>query len=429
MSACAFEYTWLDIGGDSDAPEILATFAQLSILFDDAAPLFVLDKRARTTRNFVVVPLYPLAEWIVTNWWSILNEPEVPSRTISLNDFQQRHSLRFAGDGYAFPPLTFIPEGPAARVAWRPYNSPFDSVEFLGHASAHVPTGILQQALADLVEAVLDRLSELGVRNTQLHIEWAAVQNADPDERAFCQAAGWLGIDPYRLPDSQADAILAASHALSPLLQEQVLQAAPPDAVASSVEWVTQGLHAIQNLSGVNGAWSELRSRLPRSTATGTPWEVGYQRARELRSFLGINDLVHLDLDRLTPERFPILTAPTPPAASFDGLIGTHHHALACYTAKRQSEAQRFLCARGLLSFLFDHDEAPAFYSSAQTVLQQRSRAFAAEFLAPAALIDQRLSGDDVAPDEIDLIAADFHVSTTVINHQIRNHHLGRIST
>lgn len=55
-------------------------------------------------------------------------------------------------------------------------------------------------------------------------------------------------------------------------------------------------------------------------------------------------------------------------------------------------------------------------------------RAFAAEFLAPAEALRQRLGGEQVSPDEVEDLACDFDVSGYVVRHQIENHNLAQIA-
>jgi Zn-dependent peptidase ImmA (M78 family) len=52
---------------------------------------------------------------------------------------------------------------------------------------------------------------------------------------------------------------------------------------------------------------------------------------------------------------------------------------------------------------------------------QQRNRAFAAEFLAPAESIRDRIGGDRVAEEDVEELAQEFQVSELVIRHQIQN--------
>ena len=66
----------------------------------------------------------------------------------------------------------------------------------------------------------------------------------------------------------------------------------------------------------------------------------------------------------------------------------------------------------------------PSLLSAAPTTHQQIGRAFAAEFLAPAKLIEDRLPPDQVGRDDLEDLGATFEVSPWVIEHQIRNHGL-----
>lgn len=59
---------------------------------------------------------------------------------------------------------------------------------------------------AKLLTAVATRLSEAGLDDTQAQAAWRRVQAtlSDPEEMAFCEAAGALGADPYAISDDDA---------------------------------------------------------------------------------------------------------------------------------------------------------------------------------------------------------------------------------
>jgi Zn-dependent peptidase ImmA (M78 family) len=142
---------------------------------------------------------------------------------------------------------------------------------------------------------------------------------------------------------------------------------------------------------------------------------------------LKLDDCLLVEINDLVGAPFPVIEAAKPPVSSFEGIVGVGRSSICCFTAKRHPNAKRFVCVRGLLGFLFDKKTTPEFYSSAIDNSQQRSRAFAAEFLAPASLIAPRLSGDDISVEEIEELASDFDVSPFVIEHQIRNHKLAKM--
>ena len=73
MPRLSFEVDWVDAEG-VNGPELSATWASLRILAGESVVTRVLDARAQTVRELVYVPLYPLAEWLVTNWWFLTRE-------------------------------------------------------------------------------------------------------------------------------------------------------------------------------------------------------------------------------------------------------------------------------------------------------------------------------------------------------------------
>ena len=65
--------------------------------------------------------------------------------------------------------------------------------------------------------------------------------------------------------------------------------------------------------------------------------------------------------------------------------------------------------------------------SSLATDRQAQSRAFAAEFLAPANALRPRLPSDSIDAEDVDDLGREFGVSSEVIRHQVRNHDLAEV--
>jgi len=72
-----FQFEWEDPLG-ARGPELRATWARLEIRVDDIPVSRLIDEKNRSIRDAVYGPLYPVAEWIAMNWWSLLHEVEVP---------------------------------------------------------------------------------------------------------------------------------------------------------------------------------------------------------------------------------------------------------------------------------------------------------------------------------------------------------------
>lgn len=99
----------------------------------------------------------------------------------------------------------------------------------------------------------------------------------------------------------------------------------------------------------------------------------------------------------------------------------------ACVTAPRGESGRRFLLARALGEYLGRSAPGPALLSSLSTDSQAQSRAFAAEFLAPAASLRERLAGRSMEVERADDLAREFNVSSELIRRQVQNHGLAMI--
>lgn len=82
--------------------------------------------------------------------------------------------------------------------------------------------------------------------------------------------------------------------------------------------------------------------------------------------------------------------------------------------------ARRFTLSRALWHFLAEDD--PIFLVTASyTDRQKVERAFAAELLAPAEGIEQRLTSEIFVEENLEELADHFGVSVKVVEHQIQN--------
>jgi hypothetical protein len=113
--------------------------------------------------------------------------------------------------------------------------------------------------------------------------------------------------------------------------------------------------------------------------------------------------------------RIDAISAPTQTGAPLFG-----------YRPHLREENKRFILCRALSDHLASGQ--PSLVTRGATEHQQRNRAFAAEFLAPADSIRERIDRDRVGEEDIEELAQDFQVSDLVIRHQIQNHHLARLA-
>jgi len=146
---------------------------------------------------------------------------------------------------------------------------------------------------------------------------------------------------------------------------------------------------------------------------------MGWRQASEVRSLLGIAVGDVFGIDELVDWRLRAVDD-----RRLQAVGGTVSEAAPVVVLGRQQprETKRFTLARGLWHVLYE-DERLFLVTSAYTGRQKTERAFAAELLAPAQGVAERLEGalDVVASEDVEQVAQHFRVSPMVVEHQVEN--------
>ena len=435
MAELSYDIDWLDADG-INGPELSATWASLRIRAGDSTITRVLDDRAKTVREFVYVPLYPLAEWLATNWWFLTHEMENPAREGDL-DFHRRHALRTGREGYAYPDLEMVTIGARTRLAWKRDVLRWTHVEFLDQGETWVDSDVFRDACADLIDQVIRRLAAFDITGTLLQDEWEAIQSVAPEEAQFCHAAAGLGWDPYDLDDARRTLILDLADRLGNLLCEAVAAFGENDlrpwfAIVDDFEQARrfnslslESLRSFRDDALASVGWSR------------DPWTAGYDCARRLRRHLDLDGEPLPTMERLASaleeDRAAVERVTTKPVGLgdwpklVDAVVTRNEAELPAFAFRRRSEeSRRFHFCRALAEVVFSPG-SDTFLTRAHSERQQRNRAFAAEFLAPSEGLRSRVSGSVADSDDIDELATEFGVSSLVIEHQVRNHRIARV--
>lgn len=206
MSELSLDFEWLDPLGARGA-ELRATWARLAVSVAGRYPTRVVDEGARTVRDSIYLPLYPIAEWLAANWWLVLFEMESSERAKDPS-YDSRHNLRSAREGYSLPSLSFHSVGDFMQLRWDAEVLIHHGVEFLESGSAYLKQGDVQRTLTAFVASVVARLDQSDVRDTFLQREWTAISSIGQEEADFCIAAATLGLDPFDVDDTVASALL-----------------------------------------------------------------------------------------------------------------------------------------------------------------------------------------------------------------------------
>ena len=237
------EFDWEDPQA-AKGPELRATWARLIILVNEVPITQVQDYGARSVRDSIYVPLYPLAEWLAMHWRSLFHEYENPRRVVS-GSYDMRHNLRYAREGFALPELDIRPMGRTVSLTWKATDMPARGVRFLHEGVAYVETAMVYEALQQFITAVVRRLEIMEVPNTSLEDEWKAIEAAEPEEQRFCEAVAALGLDPYSLTDADRDAIVQVSEKLPTELVQDFFAIADVQLLATHLSRLIDGVNRI----------------------------------------------------------------------------------------------------------------------------------------------------------------------------------------
>jgi len=413
-----------------------ATWSSVRIRVGASTVSRVLDRKLDDERSLLYIPLFAIAEWMVTNWWALLNEPcrgeflPPPDADEPAFSWTRRHCLRAAESDLLLPALYFWNDGRDLRVEWRA-----DSEDALPHMPAFfvdsgrnaLHGGQTEQTLSRFVSDVLTRVNRIDdSRVRDLRETWDAIRQADAEERDFCVMAGRLGLDPYDR-DQTTDAVAAVIEQLAeaddPLVQD-ITTVASPENLAEQWRWVEQARQT-HHL----GASPQV-TLLPPGYDSARADKYGYQVARDFRRRASLSEDHPLaSIEELAGRvlGFPLRTVDENHLVGrgVKFIAGKADDGTAQLIGPRAAylEDDRFRIARGLFQVAVASARGPRLVTDAFTWNQRASRAFAAELIAPQEALKKRVGGW-AAREDVPRLASEFQASTMLIERQLTNAHV-----
>lgn len=419
-----FQYEWFDEVESSVDQVSQHTMARISIRVGDQIVTSIYDRYLKDYRDHVFVPLAHVAEWLTDNWWHLWHESDVVSGE-PRPGFPSRHDLAHAGNGFVLPRITFTPMGNRILVAARRWNPQHAPLEFRTECTATIDRDELRQEFRALIDAVLERLRTKHISFDSLESEWLAIKSLDSDEREFCQAAALMGLDPFNISEQTAELITQVWNRTDPGVREEVFGSAQEQSLGMIEQWLNRSLEVVEQ--GRSGAdWRAVREAVhDGSVSEDLPWQRGHRDARAVRG----------ELDA-APGKFAFAESGPlaiwsqvvqPPSPRIHGCVASDSPS--CVMVQRVEPGKRFLLARALGDYIGRELPGPTLLGTLDTARQAHSRAFAAEFLAPAEWIRKQVGSAEVVDQGgVAEIAEVLGVSSWVVQHQIENNNIAVIS-
>ena len=414
-----FSVEWIG-GGLNRSAEERATLCKLGIYIQGQNACRFIDYVSNEETESLVVPAVHLAEGLATDWWIIFGGRD------------RDHGIRRYRTGFALPDLHFRTDGSTFEVTGKDCHSDNPHLGFRSDGRETLPRDAAESELSRFIQAVVDRLAGEGVRNSEVAACWSRVVESrkDPDERAFCEAAGALGLDPYAISNDdtrfieQANDIFSEESLIeflagikteerSASVLERVRQMESRPAAAVSLPELGDVAIQVEDLTGHD--------------QVDMPWASGYRAARACRQAL------NLQSDYRFPSYMTLAkklgAARFEPAQLFDGvraLVSCSDGDIRVHLHDRGRDSSADIAERSNnFAFARAVGGAVCFRNTPWSVIndlrhaerQATGRAFAAEFLAPVESVVE-MQKDRRGVKEI---ADEFSVSSSVINYQIRN--------
>ena len=441
-----FHVEWQEAPGARD-PVLAQTWCRLTIEADGRVVTRVVDDRASSVRNGVYGSAFPLCRWIVENWWFLQHEAyrfhrpygsRDLARDIGSRGWVQRHSLLAAREGGALPDLTLFRDDDRVVARWlrdgADATHPF--LHFVSEGQARMSVDEAARGLREFVDRVLARLdTERAQEVEDTRKDWTAIAESTAEERELCGWAARLGVDPYdpdELTDQHEAMMKASVSTLEAELRDDLLDVSTADELPADVAWISAARK--KAMSADPHAASKPKRPPPSATRKGTAHETGYACARSFRQHVSIpNGGRPVDVPEVMRElgwaQSPSVTTASKPASPIAAMVdgGPSRAAVAVVPAGCASGEARFRLARALFLHHFGAAPGRRLVTSAHTWDQRASRAFAAEFLVPAAALAGQV-GPRISPQDIDELADHYEVSQRVVEHQIENHRLGSLT-
>ena len=432
LTEFAFDVEWPNEPSRGGIDVLDASVGRLAIAANDTClTSFLSDKGDSGDR--LTMPLYNVAEWLATNWWSVLFEPRKSDPTQDPADdfdFRSRHWLGMAREGFALPDLWFLPAGEKIDlVAAADVYLRYARLTFVNGATASVPLTLVREQLQKFIEDVVARIGARGIRDTDLHELWERIASTTPDEEPYCRLVGSLGLSPYEdHPD--VDRRLDEFSTLFPAAIVTDLCQASDERSFAPVADLTKRMFEVLPTSDPVHIEKLADVELP-TDHQPQAWRWGKEAAKSARAAMSISSTDPHGADaffeklKLQGQSVTSSSRDTSAATIVSGAFDRCDNQIHIALAEQDEPQRRFAASRAAFLAWAEPLSGARLVTGARTREQAASRAFAAEMLAPFDYLRRRAGAHrTLSTFQINDIAADLNTSSWVVRYQAQNNQL-----
>lgn len=390
-----------------------ATLASLSIVAgaDRGILTEVEDLSARTVRGHINVPAYPIARWLLVNFWRLRWEPW---RGEPASDWLESHSMAAIDGAHAWPALDFASDGDFVQLRLRAEGkADVAAIRYLREVNLEIPVLDFERAVFAFIDTVEGRVA--GTLPGQKELielrEELVLEREDPKVAAACRLQAIAGIDPGAASPEWFGSVASIASEAGPTATDELLAVLP---------MIPEGLGGLETtVAAMRGAPTSIRlDWVPAAGTHGSEpaWSRGEELAKSVRAHLSLDGgpLLNARLGALLDVQLPLQRNVSSASPRLSGAYrGASRATMLVPTANPQS--QRFYLARLIAAASELQSQRVLPVSKTATALQKFERAFAAEFLCPWRDLDAFTDECGTDDDAIAEAAAHFDVSEMLV--------------
>lgn len=409
---------------DEGSPEERACFASIGIAAYGTWLTAGHDRILQSVRDTAYLSAYHFAEWLAWNWWRLRWEPRKTSPEWALS-----HAMASIGGGYIWPDIHIVSDGAGITLACKPTperaRTPY---RYINDAVSVIPAADFEEEVDRFIQAVLQRLRDRDVPDSNLQEIWQSVEEErrDPSLYRLRKLEALLGEDPGEADDFLIRQLLEKMDEIGQSATEEIAANRLP---GQAVPNITRLLSIGHDHGVITSRQDQVALRIDSSYDRSVAWKVGTLAAQRLREQEGIaldQPISDAQLSHWYGAPASILHASGTPTPKLDLSFSLSEGGGRRRVLLRSGwqSGRRFELARLLGdALIYETNELMRPATRSHTYRQKMQRAFAAELLSPLAAVKDMLDEDYSMENQQD-VAHYFQVSDLTIRTMLANNDL-----